>query len=157
MTFERVDAARLGVTGGSQGGGLALAVSGLSGMGLAPELKLCLTDVPFLCHYRRATTLTDAFPYAEIAAFCKTHRDKVEAVFRTLSYFDGVNFAAQAQASALFSVGLMDEVCPPSTVYAAFNHYQGAKEIRVWPYNRHEGGEAYQMREKLAFLRQHWE
>lgn len=52
-TFERVDASRLGVTGGSQGGGLALAAAGLSGMGFAPSLELCLTDVPFLCHYRQ--------------------------------------------------------------------------------------------------------
>lgn len=155
-TFERVDATRLGVTGGSQGGGLALAAAGLSGMGFAPSLELCLTDVPFLCHYRRATTLTDAFPYAEIANFCKTHRDKIETVFATLAYFDGVNFAAHATASALFSVGLMDDICPPSTVYAAYNHYEGDKEMRVWPFNRHEGGEAYQVQEKLAFLRQHW-
>jgi hypothetical protein len=28
--------------------------------------------------------------------------------------------------------------------------------MRVWPFNRHEGGEAYQLQEKLAFLRQHW-
>ncbi len=34
----------------------------------------------------------------------------------------------------------MDGVCPPSTVYAAFNAYQGPKDITVWPYNNHEGG-----------------
>ncbi|MER3443975.1 MAG: acetylxylan esterase, partial [Meiothermus sp.] len=69
-------------------------------------------------------------PYNEIAAFCRVHRDKVGQVFATLAYFDGVNFAARATAPALFSVGLMDDVCPPSTVYAAYNHYAGPKEIR---------------------------
>ncbi len=86
-----------------------------------------MPDVPFLCHYRRATEIMDTFPYNEIGNYCKTHRDKVETVFRTLSYFDGVNFAARAKAQALFSVGLMDMVCPPSTVYAAYNHYVRAE------------------------------
>ncbi len=74
-------------------------------------------------------------------------------VFYTLAYFDGVNFAARAKAKALFSVALMDEVCPPSTVFAAYNNYAGSKQIRVWPYNHHEGGGNYQIQEKLKFLR----
>jgi len=152
----RVDTSRLAVSGGSQGGGLTLAVAGLAGLGLAPEVELALPDVPFLCGFRRACGLTDNYPYGEIAAFCKTHRDKIETVFETLTYFDGVNFAAHAKAEALFSVGLMDDVCPPSTVYAAYNHYAGDKEIQVWPFNRHEGGEGYQTQVKLAFLRARW-
>ena len=39
-----------------------------------------MPDVPFLCHYRRATELVDTYPYKEIAEFCHTHRDKVETV-----------------------------------------------------------------------------
>jgi cephalosporin-C deacetylase len=34
----------------------------------------------------------------------------------------------------------MDEVCPPSTVYAAYNRYAGPKQMRIWHYNGHEGG-----------------
>ena len=146
-----VDVARVAVNGGSQGGGMALAVAGLVG-----DLAAALIDVPFLCYFRRATTLTDADPYAEIARFCKVHRDKVDTVLDTLDYFDGVNFAARANAPALFSAGLMDDICPPSTVFAAYNHYAGPKEIRVWPFNRHEGGESYQSAEKLAFLGERW-
>jgi cephalosporin-C deacetylase len=146
-----VDAARVAVSGGSQGGGLALAVAGL-----APEVALCLSDVPFLCHYRRATELVDTQPYQEIARFCLVHRDKVETVFDTLSYFDGLNFAARAKARALFSVGLMDDVCPPSTVYAAYNHYAGSKDIRVYAYNKHEGGGNFHTLEKLKFVRRVW-
>ena len=147
-SHQAVDAARVAVTGGSQGGGIALAAAGL-----IPDLAAVLPDVPFLCHFRRATSITDAFPYGEIVQFCKVHRDQVETVFRTLSFFDGVNFAARANAPALFSVGLMDDVCPPSTVYAAYNHYTGPKALRVWPFNRHEGGESDQNAAKLTFLR----
>lgn len=144
-----VDPAKVAVTGGSQGGGISLAVAGL-----LPGITALMADVPFLCHYRRATELVDTAPYNEISTFCKVHRDKVEQVFNTLRYFDGVNFAARAKARALFSVGLMDDICPPSTVYAAYNHYAGPKEIKVYPYNNHEGGESYQILEKLRFLQQ---
>jgi len=146
-----VDGARIAVTGGSQGGGITLAVAGLE-----PTVIAAMPDVPFLCHYRRATELVDTHPYAEISQFCHTHRDQVETVFRTLSYFDGVNFAARAQAQALFSVGLMDDTCPPSTVFAAYNHYAGPKQMRVWPYNRHEGGGTFQRMENVRFLARLW-
>ena len=53
---------------------------------------------------------------------------------------------------ALFSVGLMDIVCPPSTVFAAYNHYAGPKEIRVWPFNGHEAGTLDQVHERFRFL-----
>ena len=146
-THPAVNPQQIAVTGGSQGGGISLAVAGLM-----PDIIALMTDVPFLCHYRRATELVDTAPYNEISTFCKVHRDKVEQVFNTLSYFDGVNFAARAKARALFSVGLMDDICPPSTVYAAYNHYAGDKEIKVYPYNNHEGGESYHTLEKLKFL-----
>lgn len=151
LVHAQVDGERLAVLGGSQGGGIALAVAGLE-----PRVKVCMPDVPFLCHYRRATEITSAFPYEEISAYCKIHRDKVETVFQTLAYFDGVNFAARSQAQALFSVGLMDEVCPPSTVFAAYNHFAGPKEIKVYAYNHHEGGGTIQTMAQLRFLQTIW-
>jgi cephalosporin-C deacetylase len=115
-----------------------------------------MPNVPFLCHIRHATEITDSYPYAEIQNYCKIHREKIEMVFNTLSYFDGVNFAARARAPALFSVGLMDEICPPSTVFAAYNYYSGPKEIKIWPYNHHEGGETLQNVERVRFLSNLW-
>jgi cephalosporin-C deacetylase len=146
-----VDAKRVVALGASQGGGVVLAVAGLM-----PDLAAALPDVPFLCAYRSALEITDADPYGEIGRYCKTHRDKIETVFKTLSYFDGVNFATRAKSSALFSVGLMDEVCPPRTVFAAHNYYGGLKQIRVYEFNHHEGGQGYQDRERLKFLKALW-
>jgi len=146
-----VDAQRVAVTGGSQGGGITLAVAGL-----VPDLAAALADVPFLCHYRHATEIVDTFPYNEISLFLKTHRDKIEVVFHTLAYFDGVNFATRARAPALMCTGLMDDVCPPSTVFAAYNYYAGPKRMKVWPYNHHENGETFQTIEKLNFLKALW-
>ncbi len=146
-----VDPAHIAITGGSQGGGITLAAAGL-----VADLDAALPDVPFLCNFKRATDIIDTNPYHEITSYCKTHRDKTEKVFETLTYFDGMNFAARAQAPALFSVGLMDDICPPSTVFSAYNHYQGKKEIRIWPYNNHEGGDSFQTLEKMKYLKNLW-
>ena len=73
------------------------------------------------------------------------HRDVVDETFTTLSYFDGVNFARRATAPARFSVALMDPIVLPSTVFAAYNDYAGDdREIDVYPYNGHEGGQGHQ-------------
>jgi cephalosporin-C deacetylase len=143
----QVDEKRIVAGGISQGGGLTLAVSGL-----VPDLAGVMADVPFLCNFYRAATITDEDPYHEIARFLKVQRDKTETVFRTLAYFDGMNFAVRANAPALFSTGLMDATCPPSTVFAAFNHYAGEKEIKVYPFNLHDGGGSHHDLEKLRFL-----
>jgi len=43
-------------------------------------------------------------------------------LFRTLSYFDCLNLADQIAVPTLVTVGLMDTICPPSTIFAAYNH-----------------------------------
>lgn len=146
--YPEIDGAQIAVTGGSQGGGITIAAAGLD-----PYIVAAMPDVAFLCHYRRATEISDSYPYKEIAEFCHVHRDKVDTVFNTLSYFDGVNFSARAKAKTLFSVALMDQVCPPSTVFAAYNHWSGEKDIKVYSYNGHEGGQSFQRVEQVKFLK----
>lgn len=145
---SRIAPDRIALQGGSQGGGIAIAAAGL-----ARGVAAVMADVPFLCHFRRAVEITDANPYSEIATYCRTHRLSEEQVFSTLDYFDGVNLAARATAPALFSVALMDSVCPPSTVFAAYNRWAGPeKDISVWKFNGHEGGGAFQTGEQIRFL-----
>ncbi|WHE35581.1 acetylxylan esterase [Microbacterium sp. BDGP8] len=148
-SLPEVDASRVSVTGGSQGGGIAIAAAGLS-----DGLVAAMPDVPFLCHFERAIGFTGSDPYQEVVRWLAVHRGAEARVFETLSYFDGVNFARRADAATLFSVGLLDPVCPPSTVYAAFNAYGGAhKEMSVFPFNEHEGGQGYQWEAQAGFLR----
>ncbi|MFE2297635.1 acetylxylan esterase [Streptomyces sp. NPDC059445] len=143
-----VDAGRVAALGGSQGGGITLAVGGL-----VPDLAAIAPDVPFLCDFPRATVLTDRAPYREIGNYLKTHRGRTERVRRTLSYFDGVHFAARGRAPALFSAALEDQTCPPSTVFAAFNAWANDdKEIEVYDFNDHEGGGPYQQAAQLRWL-----
>lgn len=138
---------RIVVSGGSQGGGISLAVAGL-----VDDLTGVWASQPFLCHYRRAAVITDAAPYSELARYLSQHIDKVETTFATLDYVDGVNFAARANAPAHFSVGLMDMICPPSTVYAAYNHYAGEKEMEIYQFNGHDGGGAFGNRDRIPWL-----
>lgn len=144
-----VDGSRVAVAGGSQGGAVTLAVAGL-----VPDLVAALPDVPFLCHLDRAVTLTDAYPYREVADYLRTHRHAEERVMRTLSYLDVAGIARTATAPALFSVALMDQTCPPSTVYAAYNHYghPTGSAIDSYRFNGHEGGEALRWARHREFL-----
>ena len=141
-----VDPERIAVTGRSQGGGIALAAGALA------DVAAVVADVPFLCHFGRAIRLTDEQPFSEIANYLRIYRDEADSVMRTLSYFDGMNFAARGTAPALFSAGLMDRICPPSTVFAAYNHYAGPRQMEVWPFNGHESGEHFQLEAEHRFL-----
>lgn len=142
-----VDASRVAVQGGSQGGGITLAVAGL-----VPDLVGAMPDVPFLCNFRRAVDICARDPYAELTRYLSVHRGSTESVFSTLSYFDGVNFSKRAEAPGLFSVGLMDQVCPPSTVFSAYHAYAAEKSIETYEFNDHEGGGFRQRLRQIRWL-----
>ncbi|HEU5428049.1 MAG TPA: acetylxylan esterase [Actinocrinis sp.] len=143
-----IDPDRITVSGASQGGGIATAVAGLR-----DDVSAALVDVPFLAHFRRALEITDNDPYQEIVRFLKTKRGSDERVFHTLSYFDGQHFAARASSPALYSVALMDQTCPPSTVFASYNHWaHREKSIEIYPWNTHEGGSTDHRRAQLRWL-----
>lgn len=138
---------RVAVCGGSQGGGISLAVAGL-----VEGLWAVMPDVPYLCDFARSIVVATRDPYLEISRYLSIHRDKEEVALHTLSYFDGVHFAALARAPALFSVALMDTICPPSSVFGAFNAYGGPKEMASYTYNDHEGGGPFQERRQAEWL-----
>jgi cephalosporin-C deacetylase len=128
-----VDSSRLAVSGDSQGGALALATAAL----LPDAVGVCHADVPFLCDIQRAVTLTAAPPYAEVAEFLANHVQLEEVALDTLRYVDCALLARRIKAECLLSVGLMDEVCPPSTVFAAFNEITAPKQIAVHTFGVH--------------------
>lgn len=146
----QVDPNRIGVTGGSQGGGLALAAAALSDIP-----RVAAVDYPYLCHFRRAVDVAPAGPYGEITEFLRQNGDPAAEAqaFRTLSYFDVMNLAPWIQAPALISAGLVDQLTPPSTIFAAYNHIGSEeKAIRVFRYFGHEFIPRFQY-EKLGWLK----
>lgn len=152
---ELVDADKVAVTGGSQGGGIAIAAASLAPMA-GIDLAGAAPDVAFLCDFPRALDVATAGPYLEISKFLAGWTDRVDETMQTLAYFDGAVLGRLATAPALFSTALMDPVCPPSTVFAAFHHYGGdaevEKQITVYRHNAHEGGQDYQRRAQLEWF-----
>lgn len=149
-TLPQVDPERIGVVGGSQGGGLALAVAAL-----AEGVTAGAFTTPFLCDYPRAIRITDAHPYKEIAQYLAVHRDRLGEVMETLRYFDGVNFARRAHVPAWFSAAMMDPITPPSTIAGAHKAYAGDSALHLWPFNGHEAGGPDEDALVLAFLASH--
>jgi cephalosporin-C deacetylase len=52
------------------------------------------------------------------------------------NYVDAMHHGTRATAPALFTAGLRDHVCPPSTVYAAFHAYGGPAEMVTYEFQR---------------------
>jgi cephalosporin-C deacetylase len=144
-------ASRVAVTGVSQGGGLALAAAAL-----VPRLvAVCHADVPFLCDIQRAITLAPHAPYTEVPEFLAHQVDLIPAALDTLRYVDCALLARRITARCLLSVGLMDIICPPSTVFAAYNEITVGKDLAVYPFTGHEVPGAHierQLRHLREFL-----
>jgi cephalosporin-C deacetylase len=147
---ERLDEARVAVSGVSQGGGLALAAAAL-----VPDLvAVCHADVPFLCDIQRAITLSPQAPYTEVPEFLAHNVDLIPAALSTLRYVDCALLARRITAPCLLSAGLMDMICPPSTVFAAYNEIGAPKDLSVHPYTGHAVPAAHVERQ-LGHLREH--
>ena len=137
LPFPEVDAARVGVTGPSQGGALTLACAALE-----PRLARAAPVFPFLCDYQRVWEMDltkDA--YAELRTFFR-HFDPTHAraseIFTRLGYIDIQHLAARIRAEILMGVGLMDTICPPSSQFAAYNKITAPKELVIYPDFAHE-------------------
>ena len=130
---DEVDGKRLAITGGSQGGGITLAVAALSERPI-----LALPDVPYLCDYRRAVQVAPAGPYSEIPNFLKAFPALYEQAFRTLSYCDNLNLAPWIKCRIVVSNSMWDDICPPSTIFGVYNHITAEKQMEIYPFHKHE-------------------
>lgn len=133
-SFAEVDGSRIATTGISQGGGLSLAAAALSA-----RPSFVWSDIAYLCDIRRGVALAALPPYTEISDFIRSHPALEAQVWRTLSYVDMLNLAQRITCPAVLTVGLWDEICPPSTVYAVFHRIASTEKVlKVLPYHRHE-------------------
>jgi cephalosporin-C deacetylase len=130
-----VDASRLGVEGGSQGGGLTLATAGLD-----PRVIACAPDVPWLVDWPDYETHT-SWAVEFYPKMLKDHPSlTMAAVRRTLSYVDAATFAGRITCPVFQSIGLQDDTCPPRITVTAYNRIRAPKTLVIYPYGGHDGG-----------------
>lgn len=136
--FDEVDETRVGATGGSQGGGLTLACAAL-----APNIKRAAPVYPFLCDYKRVWEMDlAANAYEELKTYFRNfdpRHEREDAMWIRLGYIDNQHLAPRIRADVLMPVGLMDNVCPPSTQFAAYNKITSSKDLLIYPDFGHEG------------------
>lgn len=138
MEMPDVDPARVGATGGSQGGALTVACAALE-----PRVRRAAPIFPFLSDYQRVWEMDlakDAF--SELKEYFR-HFDplhqKEAAIFENLGYIDIQHLAPRIRGEILWPVGLMDQICPPSTQFAAYNKITSPKSLLIYPDFGHEG------------------
>lgn len=137
MNLEYVDPTRVAVTGGSQGGALSLACASL-----VPEIKLCAPVFPYLCDYKRVWEMDlDKDAYEGIRYYLRhfdPRHEHIDEFFEKLGYIDLQFLAPRIKAKVYMSTGLMDNICPPSTQFAAYNKINSEKQIEIYPDYGHE-------------------
>ena len=124
------------VNGSSQGGALSLVTAGLD-----PRITALAANVPAMCdHSGRDFGRPSGWP--QLAPMGKDGKldPKVLAVS---AYYDAVNFAKKFNGPAIVGVGLIDNVCPATTVYAAYNVLRGPKRMDIAPLMGHAQSKSY--------------
>ncbi len=136
---------RLMVGGMSQGGGLALVAAAL-----APSVKLCLADMPWLCALDLALSLLDRDKYKSakaarypdgrglIADYAEAHPERAAQIYQTYAYFDPLSHAANIRCRVDMSAGGRDPSCKPPTIYAVYNELLCPKKMLFLPSVGHD-------------------
>lgn len=152
MAMGDVDPARVHAHGGSQGGALTIACAALE-----PRIRKAAPVFPFLCDYRRVWEMDQAQnAYAELKTFFRhfdPRHEREDEIFTRLGYIDLQFLAPRIKADLLMGVGLMDNICPPSTQFAAFNKMTCRKDTVIYPDFGHEGLPGFPDRVAAFFAR----
>jgi cephalosporin-C deacetylase-like acetyl esterase len=110
------------VYGQSQGGAFSLFAAALNG-----HVTACVAEAPAMCDHGGVMVGRGAgWPYLVPGG---DQPDQQRLLLAMSGYFDGVFFARRIRVPTLFTVGFVDDTCPPTSVYAAFNQVAGPKSI----------------------------
>ncbi|MDO5308989.1 MAG: acetylxylan esterase [Planctomycetia bacterium] len=130
-----VDSRRIGYYGSSQGGASGLILGGLNS-----HFCALVTAVPASCdHGGHLTGRSPGWP--RIADYFRQD----EKVIEEMRYLDAVNFASRINNAYIdVTVGFIDNVCCPSSVYAAYNAIPSAKKTMLHELKLgHQNGRQY--------------
>ena len=122
-SLPQFDGKTLGVTGSSQGGALTIITAALDS-----RVTFLAPVHPAMCDHeaffeKRACGWPHYFLYYGGAD------DKVR---QTVRYYDTANFARFIKVPGWYSWGYNDEVCPPTSMYAAYNVIEVPKELHPY-------------------------
>ena len=124
------DGKHLVASGRSQGGGFALIMAALN-----PRIQGLTADVPALCdHSARLAGRRPGWPQV------LDNSATAPSFSADAPYFDAANFASLVKCPAIVSVGFIDTMCVPSSIYAAYNNLKGEKKIYDCPRYGHGWG-----------------
>jgi cephalosporin-C deacetylase len=137
------------VTGGSQGGALALAAAALS-----PKVALCLCDIPSGC-YLPGRVKGRHGSYSGVERLIKQQPELEQPILKTLSYTDIVNMARDIKCPVLGSVGALDQTCPPTFFYQAYRMIPSPKDLFIFEGYGHGGYDEAHMENKFNFIRKY--
>lgn len=137
MEMPFVDASRVGVAGGSQGGALSTACAALE-----PRVKAAAITYPFLSDFRRVWEMDMCkLAYEELSYFIRWRdplHEHMEQMFHALDYIDVSHLAPRIRARTHFFLTLQDEMCPPSTQFAVYNNAPQPKTRDLYYNHGHE-------------------
>ena len=112
----------LGVTGSSQGGALSVITAALDS-----RVTFYGAVHPALCdHEAFLKKRAGGWPHYYYQA-APTDKE-----LKALRYYDTANFARCLKAIGWFSWGYNDEVCPPTSMYAAYNAVTAPKDLHLY-------------------------
>jgi len=118
----------IAVTGGSQGGALSIITAALdSRIDYLAAFYPALSDLTGYLHGRAG-----GWPHM----FKDSFTNKPEKI-ETSKYYDVVNFARFVKVPGWYSWGYNDNVCPPTSMHAAYNVIPGAKELHLFQETQH--------------------
>lgn len=127
-SLDCFDGKNIGVTGGSQGGALSIITAGLdSRIDYLAAFYPALSDLTGYLNERAG-----GWPHMFRNAFT----NKPEKV-QTSKYYDVVNFARFVKVPGWYSWGYNDNVCPPTSMHAAYNVIPGEKELHIFQETQH--------------------
>lgn len=121
------DGKNLAVQGGSQGGALALVTAALD-----PRVTACCVNHPALTDMAAYTDKGRTGGYPHFSPEILTPQ-----VVNVLQYYDVINFCRIVKCPVRMTWGYNDNVCPPTTSYAAWNTLTCPKECVITPVNEH--------------------
>lgn len=122
-SLNEFDGETLGVIGGSQGGALSIVTAGLD------------DRIDFLVSYYPALSDLTGYLHGRAGGWPHLFREEwtnQPAKVATSRYYDVANFARFVKVPGFYSWGFNDNVCPPTSMYAAYNVIPGEKRLSLY-------------------------